>query len=158
MSFFGKHSYLFRSLISLLSFVFLLFPCSSYEVVDQTLYEFEGIELVFGYQSGKYEILGFNIFGLLMFIFLLVSIIAPLFYDRKPKLEIIIETFSLLMAVILYFLLPITTNHLTKNIEDIFKVNAVIYIGAGLLTISLLLSAFELYRLLKESKKNGTIN
>ena len=78
--------------------------------------------------------------------------------ESDSKLEIIIETFSLLIAVILYFLLPITTNHLTKNIEDIFKVNAVIYIGAGLLTISLLLSAFELYRLLKESKKNGTIN
>ena len=157
MSFIGKHSYLFRSLISLLGFVFLLFPCASYEVIDQTLYKFEGIELIFGYKSGKYEILGFNVIGFIMFIFLLVAIIAPLFYDKKPKLEIMIETISLLIAVVLYFLLPLTANHLTMNIEEIFKVNAFVYIGAGLLVISLLLCGFELYRLLKE-RKNGTFN
>lgn len=142
-----KYSYLLRSLLIFLSFIFLLFPMGKYVAFDNVLYTFDGIELIFGYKSEKNVILGFNFAGLLMFILLLSGMIAPMFYQKTKKYGLIGETIGVLLACVFYFLLPVFVVHKSTDIKNIFHVLPLVYIGGSVLLIALLLCVYELFQL-----------
>ena len=141
--------------MALVSFVLLLFPSASYVVVGQTIYEFEGIELIFGYTS-KNDVLNFNVLGFLMFILLIMSIISPMIHIKNLKTKSFFEIICLLITTVLYYLLPVTVCHSTEISNDVFKINGTIYIGATISLISLMLSIYALKIVVKEKKYEKT--
>ena len=152
MKFLKKYSYIIRSFISLIAFLFLLFPFFRYEVLGQTLYEFEGIELIFGYENLKETVLSFNIVGFVMFITLLASIVSPMFYSYSKKKGLFVEIGCLLITIAIYFLLPTTVSHVEEVNDNIFKTNNLFYIGAAALLISFALCVYEIIKIIKEKK------
>ena len=65
-------------------FLFLLFPMGKYAAYGETLFEFDGLELIFGYKSNNNIVLGFNTVSFIMFLLILAGIIIPTL-SIKPK-------------------------------------------------------------------------
>lgn len=151
MKFVKKNNYLLRSIVVFVGFLFLLFPMGKYAAYGETLFEFDGLELIFGYKNGNNVILGFNVINFIMFLLILVGIIVPTLSIKYKKYALICETIGDFIAAIFYILMPLFIAHRSYNIKELFEIYPTIYIGGALILVAVLLCAYEFIQL-KENK------
>ena len=151
MKFIKNNNFLLRSIFMFVGFLFLLFPMGKYAAYGETLFEFDGLELIFGYKNNNNIVLGFNTVSFIMFLLILAGIIVPTLSIKPKKYALIGETIGDFIASILFILMPLFVAHKSNNIKELFEIYPTIYIGGAIILIAVLLCIYELIQL-KENK------
>ncbi len=150
MEFIKKHANWILAFLVLMSFIFLFFTCGAYEYEGHLDYPSNGFQMIFGRQEQGYEIFGFSFLGFVLFLFLLGGIILPFANDKRIYY---IETPILLLASILYLILPKLVNHNRQMVDELFKGQTALYFGLIFIILAFVLSLYIMIVELMSKKK-----
>ena len=88
-------------------------------------------------------------FGLVVMIILLTSLIIPWLKKYLSKYRMLLEGFLVLLATNGYLVLPMTVNHARLQINEKFHGLLILYLGALILVLA---GAFSIYLFISDMK------
>ncbi len=153
MEFIKKYANWIVAFFVLMSFIFLFFPCGAYVYEEHMDYSSNGFQMIFGRQEQGYDIFGFSFLGFVLFLFLLGGIILPFANNKKI---FYIETPILLLASVLYFVLPKLVNHKRQMVSELFKGQPALYFGLIFIVLAFLFSLYIIIVEVMSKKKEET--
>ena len=131
-----KHQNLVITLLVGLSIALLALPCGAYLYQGSMDYVSNGFQMIFGRKEGDYHIFKFNVFGFVILIMLLASLIIPWLNKFLKHYRLLLEGFLVLLATNGYLVLPITVNHARLQINEKFHGLLILYLGALILVLA----------------------
>ena len=144
-----KHQNLVITLLVGLALTLLALPCGAYIYQGSMDYVSSGFQMIFGRKDGDYYIFRFNVFGLVVMIILLTSLIIPWLKKYLSKYRMLLEGFLVLLATNGYLVLPMTVNHARLQINEKFHGLLILYLGALILVLA---GAFSIYLFISDMK------
>ena len=152
MEFIKKNGRLVIAYCLILSFLCLFFDCGAYVYnghVDNTC---TGFEMIFGKQVDGYDLLKFNIAGLIVLIVLGLTAIYSVvlhFVKKIKKVAYPILSGILIFLAVGYFLLPKSVVHAVPYIKNNFETQMFAYAGVACIGVAFIVSIvimfFELF-------------
>ena len=131
-----KYQNLVITLLVGLSIALLALPCGAYIYHSSMDYVSSGFQMIFGRKDGDYYIFKINVFGIVMLIMLLASLIIPWLTKQFKQYRMLLESFLVLLATSGYLVLPITVNHARLQINEKFHGLLILYLGALILVLA----------------------
>ena len=144
-----KHQNLVITLLVGLALTLLALPCGAYKYQGSMDYVSSGFQMIFGRKDGDYHIFKFNVFGLVVMIILLTSLIIPWLKKYLSKYRMLLEGFLVLLATNGYLVLPMTVNHARLQINEKFHGLLILYLGALILVLA---GVFAIYLFISDMK------
>ena len=152
MDFIKKNGRLVVAYCLVLSFLCLFFDCGAYVFNGHVDNPTTGFEMIFGKQVDGYDLLNFNIAGLIILVVLCATAIYSVvlhFVKKINKVAYPILSGILIFLAVGYFCLPMSVRHavpyVVGNFEaQMFHYAGVACIGAGFV-ISIVIMFFELF-------------
>jgi len=143
-----KYSHYINSIIALLCFIFFMFvPIGGYKGNNEIVYKASGLSLTFGMNEGNYVIYNFNIIGIILMFLFLSCIILPGIMKKYGKWLIIVTAILMGITSILFFVFPLTVQHASSYVKEIFIGLPFNYIGASLTLLNgLYIVVFDLIK------------
>ena len=128
------------TLLVVLVIALLALPCGAYIYHGSMDYVSNGFQMIFGRKDGDYYIFKINVFGIVILIILLASLIIPWLNKYLGKYRLLLESFLVLLAANGYLVLPITVNHARLQINEKFHGLLILYLGALILVLAAAIS------------------
>ena len=146
-----KYSHYINSIIALLCFIIFMFvPIGGYKGNNENVYKANGISLTFGMNEGNYVIYNFDIFGIILMVLFLSCIILPFLMKKYGKWLIIVTAILMIITSIIFFIFPLTVQHASSYVKEMFIGLPFNYIGASLILLNGLY--IVLFDLIKKEK------
>ena len=164
MEFIKKNGRLVVAYCLVLSFLCLFFDCGAYNYNGHLDNPTTGFEMIFGKQVDGYDLLDFNIAGLIVLVVLCATAIYAVvlhFVKKIKKVAYPILSGILIFLAVGYFLLPYSVQHSVPYIKNNFETQMFLYAGVACIgaafVISIVIMFFELFFDEEEGKEDETV-